>query len=183
MQRTFLITGASKGIGLALSQRLAAQGHRVIGIARNQADGFPGALHTLDLGATEASRRLAQIVDTHPVDGVVNNVGLVRAEPLGAIEAATLDEVLRTNLHPALAAVQAALPTMKVRGCPKARGPCRHQAKLGRVREHGPRRAAAGARYHPGGHLRRRARNRGRGDRAPSFRARLQRHAGDRCHD
>ncbi|SCW59158.1 SDR family oxidoreductase [Ancylobacter rudongensis] len=116
MQRTFLITGATKGIGLALSQRLAAQGHRVIGIARNQADDFPGELHTLDLGATEASRRLAQIVDTHPVDGVVNNVGLVRAAPLGAIEAATLDEVLRTNLHPALAAVQAALPTMKARG-------------------------------------------------------------------
>ncbi|MFG1466567.1 SDR family oxidoreductase, partial [Xanthobacter sp. DSM 24535] len=33
-----------------------------------------------------------------------------------AIEAATLDEVLRTNLHPALAAAQAALPGMKARG-------------------------------------------------------------------
>lgn len=31
------------------------------------------------------------------------------------------------------------------RACPKARGPCRHQAKLGRVREHGPRRADAGS--------------------------------------
>lgn len=116
MQRNFLITGASKGIGLALSQRLAAKGHRIIGIARHRSDDFPGELHTLDLSATEASRRLVQIVNTHPVDGVVNNVGLVRAAPLGAIEAATLDEVLRTNLHPALAAVQAALPTMKARG-------------------------------------------------------------------
>ncbi|QIB33074.1 SDR family oxidoreductase [Ancylobacter pratisalsi] len=116
MQRTFLITGASKGIGLALSERLSAQGHRVIGIARNRSDGFPGELHTLDLSAKEAGERLAQIIAADPVDGIVNNVGLVRAEPLGAIDAATLDEVLRTNLHPALDAVQAALPGMKARG-------------------------------------------------------------------
>ncbi|MEP9355417.1 SDR family oxidoreductase [Xanthobacter sp. KR7-65] len=49
------------------------------------------------------------------MDGIVNNVGLVRAEPLGAIDAETLDEVLRTNLHPALAVVQAALPGMRAR--------------------------------------------------------------------
>ncbi|MFG1364042.1 SDR family oxidoreductase [Xanthobacter versatilis] len=116
MQRTFLITGASKGIGLALSLRLAAQGHRIIGIARHRSDGFPGTLHALDLSTQDAGRRLAQIVAADPVDGIVNNVGLVRAEPLGAIEAETLDEVLRTNLLPALAAVQAAVPGMTARG-------------------------------------------------------------------
>lgn len=116
MQRAFLVTGASKGIGLALSLRLAAQGHRIIGIARNRTDGFPGDLHALDLGSGDAGRRLAEIIDAHPVDGIVNNVGLVRAEPIGAIETATLDEVLRTNLHPALTAVQAALPGMRARG-------------------------------------------------------------------
>ncbi|MFG1382285.1 SDR family oxidoreductase [Xanthobacter versatilis] len=116
MQRTFLITGASKGIGLALSLRLAAQGHRIIGIARHRSDGFPGELHTLDLSTQDADRRLAQIVAADPVDGIVNNVGLVRAELLGGIEAATLDEVLRTNLQPALAATQSALPGMKARG-------------------------------------------------------------------
>lgn len=116
MQRTFLITGASKGIGLALSQRLSSQGNRVIGIARNNSESFPGDLHTLDLGAADAGQQLTQIIEAEPVDAIVNNVGLVRAEPLGTIEAATLDEVLRTNLHPALAATQAALPGMKARG-------------------------------------------------------------------
>jgi 3-oxoacyl-[acyl-carrier protein] reductase len=43
--RTYLVTGASKGIGRAVSERLAHAGHRVIGIARNpSAPGFPGTL-------------------------------------------------------------------------------------------------------------------------------------------
>ncbi len=40
-QRSFLVTGASKGIGLALSRRLARAGHRVVGLARGQTADFP----------------------------------------------------------------------------------------------------------------------------------------------
>ena len=43
-KRTFLVSGASKGIGRALSERLAAGGHHVIGLARNADDpAFPGS--------------------------------------------------------------------------------------------------------------------------------------------
>lgn len=115
MNRTFLITGASKGIGLALARRLAERGHTVIGIARNPTDAFPGQLHTLDLSELSASDALARIIRESDVDGVVNNVGLVRAEPLGDIAVETLEEVMRVNLHPALVAVQAALPGMRSR--------------------------------------------------------------------
>ncbi|THK37073.1 SDR family oxidoreductase [Ensifer sp. MPMI2T] len=116
MKRTFLITGASKGIGLALAQRLSKQGHVVIGIARNPNAEFPGPLHTLDLSKREANEDLATIVRDSNVDGVINNVGLVRAEPLGDIAVETLEDVMRVNLHPALMAVQAALPGMRMRG-------------------------------------------------------------------
>ena len=115
MKRTFLITGASKGIGLALANRLAEQGHDVIGIARNPTDGFPGRLHQLDLSDRAAGAELATIVRESEIDGIVNNVGLVRAEPLGNIAVETLEEVLRVNLHPALVATQAALPGMRTR--------------------------------------------------------------------
>ena len=116
MKRRFLISGASKGIGLALASRLTAQGHDVIGIARHAVDAFPGRLHLLDLGDRDALGRLADVVREGVVDGVVNNVGLVRAAPLGGISVDTLDEVLRVNLHPALVAAQAALPGMTARG-------------------------------------------------------------------
>lgn len=117
MSRTFLVTGASKGIGLALSLRLAAAGHRVVGIARTAPDDFPGVFVSVDLGDDDATRTaLEGIAQRFPLDGVVNNVGLVRPAPLADVTLPTLDEVLRVNLHPALAAAQAALPGMKARG-------------------------------------------------------------------
>ncbi|MBB1251199.1 SDR family oxidoreductase [Rhizobium sp. G21] len=116
MKRRFLITGASKGIGLALAIRLTGQGHEVIGVARNATECFPGQLHLLDLSDRAAGDQLAAIVRDSGIDGIVNNVGLVRAEPLGEIAVETLEEVMRVNLHPALAATQAALPGMRARG-------------------------------------------------------------------
>jgi NAD(P)-dependent dehydrogenase (short-subunit alcohol dehydrogenase family) len=117
MSRTFLVTGASKGIGLALAQRLHRSGHQVVGLARRSTADFPGTLVLSDLSdpaATEAT--LGELTAHFRFDGVVNNVGLVRPQPLGAVELPVLDEVLRVNLHPALQAVQALLPGMIERG-------------------------------------------------------------------
>ncbi len=117
MSRTFLVTGASKGIGLALTHRLNSLGHHVVGLARHAATNFPGTLIPVDLGdqgATDAL--LADLVSRFTFDGVVNNVGLVRPQRLGQIELAVLDEVLRVNLHPAVQIVQALLPAMQARG-------------------------------------------------------------------
>ncbi len=117
MCRTFLVTGASKGIGLALAQRLARDGHRVIGLARHRIEDFPGTLVPVDLGDTAAAgAALADLAEKSTIDGVVNNVGLVRPQRLGQIEIPALDDVMRVNLHPAVQAVQAVLPGMRERG-------------------------------------------------------------------
>ncbi|APR95795.1 short-chain dehydrogenase [Pandoraea thiooxydans] len=115
-KRTFLVTGATKGIGLALSERLVAAGHRVIGIARSHA-AFPGELVTLDLGdraATDAALR--ELAQRHRVDGIINNVGLVRPQRVEAVDLDVLDEVFSVNLHPAIQTAQAFVPGMRERG-------------------------------------------------------------------
>lgn len=116
--RTFLITGASKGIGRALSEQLAAAGHRVVGIARTADEGdFPGTLVSVDLANRDAAQSaMDRLASDYEFDGVVNNVGLVRPQRLGEIYLDALDDVLRINLHPAVLAAQALLPGMKARG-------------------------------------------------------------------
>ncbi|GAB0117835.1 SDR family oxidoreductase [Acidisoma sp. 7E03] len=117
MSRTFLITGASKGIGLALAERLTRNGHRVVGLARGPAPHFPGGLLSVDLADPRATDdALADLTARFRFDGVVNNVGLVRPQRLGEVDLPVLEEVLRVNLHPALQSVQAALPGMRERG-------------------------------------------------------------------
>lgn len=118
MPRTFLVTGASKGIGLALSQQLADIGHQVIGLARGEPErAFPGTFIAADLADDRATARLmADLISRHDIDGVVNNVGLVRPQPLGDVALEAMDEVFALNLHPTLLAVQALLPGMRARG-------------------------------------------------------------------
>ncbi|WP_446902403.1 SDR family oxidoreductase [Burkholderia sp. YIM B11467] len=114
--RTFLVTGATKGIGRALAERLVRTGHRVIGLARDDAE-FPGELVRVDLADSRATGAVLQaLVQRHAIDGVVNNVGLVRPQSVGDVTLGDLDDVLALNLHPAVQTVQALLPGMRERG-------------------------------------------------------------------
>ncbi|MEN2470621.1 SDR family oxidoreductase [Burkholderia sp. GS2Y] len=114
--RTFLVTGATKGIGRALAERLVRTGHRVIGLARDDAE-FPGELVRVDLADSRATSAVLQaLVQRHTIDGVVNNVGLVRPQSVGDVTLGDLDDVLALNLHPAVQTVQALLPGMRERG-------------------------------------------------------------------
>lgn len=117
-KRTFLITGASKGIGLALSQALSDAGHHVVGMARRtEGVDFPGVLVSVDLGdKAQTQQVLAQLTRQYDFDGVVNNVGLVRPQLLGAVNLDDFDDVMRVNLHSAILATQALLPGMRARG-------------------------------------------------------------------
>jgi NAD(P)-dependent dehydrogenase (short-subunit alcohol dehydrogenase family) len=117
-RRTYLVTGATKGIGRALSEQLAAQGHHVIGLARDVGDrSFPGTLHSVDLSDEQATALALDILcRDHAIDGVVNNVGFVRLAKIGDIDLTDLENSLRLNLRPAVQIVQAVLPGMRERG-------------------------------------------------------------------
>ncbi len=112
-----LITGATKGIGWALTQRLSDMGCHVVGIARNTTDvDFPGYLYACDLAdAGRTEEVLREIREKFPVDAVVNNVGIVLPQPLGEIDLATLYNVLDLNVRVAVQVTQAFIESMKVR--------------------------------------------------------------------
>ncbi|MFD9004175.1 SDR family oxidoreductase [Streptomyces sp. NPDC059582] len=112
-RRRVLITGASKGIGRALAEQLAEEGHTPVGIARSAPQSFPGEFHETDLADRAATDQvLGAVLEAGPVDAVVNNVGSVRPAPVGKVTLSDLDAVLDMNVRTAVQAVQALLPGM-----------------------------------------------------------------------
>lgn len=100
--KTALITGASKGIGLACAEVLAEEGCHLHLAARNgpameeaaarlRRQGLRVTVHALDLGSTAAMEKLA--ADAGDIDILINNAGDIPAGLLSDIS----DQALRTG--------------------------------------------------------------------------------------
>ncbi len=122
--RVALVTGASRGIGRAIAQGLAARGATVVAAARGdhaagtvadiQAAGGRAEAATLDVTGAEAIDRLiAELVDRlGRIDILVNNAGIARDQLLLRMKRDDWDAVLATNLTAAYGCIQAALKPM-----------------------------------------------------------------------
>jgi len=112
-----LVTGATKGIGWAVSRRLADMGCHVVGLARQTQDiDFPGYLYACDLAnAGETEEVLRVIREKYPVDGIVNNVGALDHALLGEIELAQLYTAFDIHVRVAVQVTQALVSAMKAR--------------------------------------------------------------------
>jgi len=126
--RVALVTGASRGIGRAIAEKLAAQGATIVAAARGdharetaaaiEAGGGRAEAISVDVTDTAAVERLpASIVERHGrLDVVVSNAGITRDQLLLRMKREEWDTVIATNLTAAFTLAQAALrPMLKQR--------------------------------------------------------------------
>ncbi|MFC5503850.1 MULTISPECIES: SDR family oxidoreductase [Hyphomicrobiales] len=126
MPHTWMITGANRGIGLALTMELLRRGDHVVAAARNPWGGalgelaaaHPAALLPLELDVTsdESVAAAKGALDGRPIDVLVNNAGI--HGPRGTESALAMDfdvwrEVFEVNVYGPLRVSQALLANVE----------------------------------------------------------------------
>ena len=127
--KTFLVTGASTGIGAACALDLDRLGHRVYAGVRREEDGdrlkasasgsglIPLILDITDQAAVDAAAKRISEETGGALDGLVNNAGVARGGPLEFLELDEWREQLDVNVIAQVAVTKAMIPLLR-----KARG-------------------------------------------------------------
>ena len=118
INKTVLVAGAGKGIGLACAQMAAAHGADVIAVARTQADldalaeQFPQRITpwVMDVTSEDFFARLRALPVLH---GLVNNAGINRVGPMEGQSNENIDAVIDLNIRTLYKISQAAITPMK----------------------------------------------------------------------
>ena len=124
-----IVAGAGPGVGAALARRFAAEGFRVVLIARDEARlaglvapllaaGGKAFACAADLSVhSEVSEVMARILQEHGAPAVLLwNAALWSEAPALSLGPADLDRQLRLGLSCALTAIQAVAPSMQAAG-------------------------------------------------------------------
>lgn len=114
---TTLITGANRGIGLALVREFQKQGHTVIATARDPGKAADlkatGAeLHALDVSDAASISALAAALNGKPIDYLINNAGLGDRADMPRLDYDRFEELLRVNTVAPIRMLDALTPNL-----------------------------------------------------------------------
>jgi NAD(P)-dependent dehydrogenase (short-subunit alcohol dehydrogenase family) len=124
MPSTAIVTGGSRGLGLALARALAQRGWRLVIDARDLPvvpGGLAGEVVTVEGDVADAAHRQALVEAAgERIDLLVNNASALGPSPLPPLAEYpldALDQVYRVNALAPLALLQLALPRIPAGGC------------------------------------------------------------------
>lgn len=117
MQQIVVITGANRGIGLALTRHYLANGAQVFGLCRHSSRHLDSSgarvIEGIDVGSDSLVDRLQSALEGVKIDLLINNAGILRGEALGSINYETVEEQLLINAVGPLRVTEALLPQLK----------------------------------------------------------------------
>ena len=105
-----VVTGASRGIGLAAARMLAEEGARVVGVSRGGDDGL-----SLDVTDPDAAERVLEACGEVPW-ALVNNAGVTRARPLEDLSDEDWNEQWELHVMAPMRLMRAIAPRMAEAG-------------------------------------------------------------------
>jgi NAD(P)-dependent dehydrogenase (short-subunit alcohol dehydrogenase family) len=99
--KTALITGANRGIGLALTQAYLARGWHVIATCRTSSAELAATaaevISAIDVAKAADIEQLHSSLGAGSIDLLINNAGILRGDKLGAIDYADVAQQLEVN--------------------------------------------------------------------------------------
>lgn len=116
-QPTVLITGANRGVGLALAEHYRDEDWQVIGVCRRSSEALERVaervIEGIDVTKPNDVERLTQALNSQRLDLLINNAGFLHDESLGQLDFDSIREQMEINAYAPLRVSEALLPLMQ----------------------------------------------------------------------